>query len=76
LKKALGLAEKSCAVAEGQSAKHEHAESLLLRGRLEQQLGLPGAGEHILTAEAVLAARDEAIRVAIGRAAADKEGHD
>jgi tetratricopeptide (TPR) repeat protein len=70
LKKALGLAEKSCAVAEGQSAKYEHAESLLLRGQLERQLGLPQADEHIRTAEAVLAARDEAILQAIRRPAA------
>jgi tetratricopeptide (TPR) repeat protein len=71
LKKALGLAEKSCAVAEGQSARYEHAESLLLCGRLEQQLGLPGAEEHIRTAEAELAARDGAIRTATRRPVAD-----
>jgi hypothetical protein len=64
LREALRLAEKSGAIAAGQSAKYEHAESLALRGRLAHQLGLPGAEEQIRTAEAALAARDEAIRAA------------
>jgi eukaryotic-like serine/threonine-protein kinase len=67
LQEALRLAEQSCAVAEGQRAKYEHAESLLLRGRLARRLGLPGAEEQIRTAEAALAARDEAIRAATRR---------
>jgi tetratricopeptide (TPR) repeat protein len=70
LRKALSLAEKSCAIAEGQTAKWEHAESLLLRGRLAQQLGLPGSDEQILTAEAALAARAQRIQAAIRQPAA------
>jgi two-component system sensor kinase len=64
LKKALRLAEKSCAVAEGQKAKYEYAESLLLRGQLTQQLGLPGAEDEIRTAEVALAERDRLIQAA------------
>jgi serine/threonine protein kinase/tetratricopeptide (TPR) repeat protein len=70
LRKALQSAEQSCAVAEGQSAKYEYAESLLLRGRLGHRLGLPGAAEQIRAAAAALAARDEAIRVALSRSPA------
>jgi tetratricopeptide (TPR) repeat protein len=66
-REALRLAAKSCALAEEQSARFEHAESLLLRGRLARRLGLPGAEEQIRTAEAALAARDEATRAATRR---------
>jgi eukaryotic-like serine/threonine-protein kinase len=69
LKKALHLAEKSCATAEGQNARYEYAESLLLRGRLARQLGLPGAEEQIRTAEAALATRDQLIQAATRRLA-------
>jgi hypothetical protein len=64
LQRAAWLAERSCAVADAQGARYESAESLLLRGRLAQELGLPGAEEHIRTAEAALAARAEAIAAA------------
>jgi hypothetical protein len=64
LKKALHLADKSCAVAEGQKARFEYAESLLLRGRLARDLGLPGAEEQIQRAEAELAARDQLAQAA------------
>jgi hypothetical protein len=70
LKKALLLAERSCTVAHGQHAQCEYAESLLLRGRLAQQLGLPGGEEQIRTAEMVLTARDKAILAATRQAPA------
>jgi two-component system sensor kinase len=53
-KKALRYAAKSCAVAEAQKAKYEHAQSLLVRGKLAKELGLPEADEQIRTAEAAL----------------------
>jgi tetratricopeptide (TPR) repeat protein len=65
LRKALRVAEKSCAVAEGQNAKCEYAESLLLRGQLERQLGLPEADEKIRKAEGALAAFEKMIQTAI-----------
>jgi hypothetical protein len=52
--KALKYADKSCAVAERQKAKYEHAQSLLVRGKIAHQLGLPEAEEQIHTAEAAL----------------------
>jgi eukaryotic-like serine/threonine-protein kinase len=64
LQKALRLAEKSCAVAEAQKARSEYAESLLLRGRLAQRLGLPGAEDQIRTAEAALASLSREIETA------------
>jgi len=53
-RKALKLADKSCAVAQRQQAKCEHAQSLLVRGKLARQLGLPEAEEQIQQAEAEL----------------------
>jgi tetratricopeptide (TPR) repeat protein len=53
-KKALKFADKSCAVADAQKAKYEHAQSLLVRGKLARRLGLPEAGEQIQTAEAAI----------------------
>jgi tetratricopeptide (TPR) repeat protein len=50
-KKALKLAKKSCTVAEAQKARYEYAQSLLVCGRLGEELGLPGADEQILTAQ-------------------------
>jgi serine/threonine protein kinase/tetratricopeptide (TPR) repeat protein len=61
-KKALKYADKSCAVAEAQKAKYEHAQSLLVRGRLAKQLGLPEADEQIRTAEARLDALERPVR--------------
>jgi tetratricopeptide (TPR) repeat protein len=54
LKKALRAADKSCAIAKRQNAKYEHAKSLLVRGQLAQQLGLPEASDEIDAATAVL----------------------
>jgi tetratricopeptide (TPR) repeat protein len=56
LKKALKRADKSCAVAEAQKARYEHAQSLLARGKIARQLGRPEADEQIRTAEAALEA--------------------
>ncbi len=61
-KKALKFADKSCAVAEAQNAKYEHAQSLLVRGKLARQLGLPEADEQIRTAEAALEEIERPIR--------------
>jgi hypothetical protein len=64
--KALKVADKSCAVALGQKAKYEHAQSLLLRATLARQLGLPEAGEQISTAQAVLDAIEKPVRETVG----------
>jgi hypothetical protein len=53
-KQALSFADRSCTVALGQKAKYEHAQSLLVRGKLAKQLGLPEADEQIRAAEAAL----------------------
>jgi hypothetical protein len=63
-REALRLAERSCAVALGQQARYDHAESLLVRARLAHRLGLPGAEEQVHTAEAALAGFTAAIRTA------------
>jgi tetratricopeptide (TPR) repeat protein len=62
--KALKYADRSCAVAEEQKAKYEHAQSLLVRGKLAKQLGLPEAGEQIRSAEAVLDAIEAPVQSA------------
>jgi len=61
-RKALKYADKSCAVAEAQQAKYEHAQSLLVRGTLARQLGLPEADEQIRLAEESLDAIEQALR--------------
>src|SRR5260221_587204 len=53
---ALQFADKSCVIAQLQQAKYEHAQSLLVRGRLAKELELPEADAQIQTAEAALAA--------------------
>jgi tetratricopeptide (TPR) repeat protein len=62
-RKALKYADKSCAVAAAQKAKYEHAQSLLVRGKIALQLGLPEAAEQIRTAEAALDAIEALVRV-------------
>lgn len=59
---ALQLAEKSCAVAEGQNARFEYAQSQLLRGQLMQKLGQPGGGDQIESAEAALDEMERPLR--------------
>jgi two-component system sensor kinase len=54
LAKALKVADRSCAVAEKQKARYEHAQSLLVRGRIAQRLNRPEAAEQIRTAEAAM----------------------
>ncbi len=61
-KQALKFADKSCAVALSQKARYEHAQSLLLRGKLARQLGLPEAGEQIHGAEAALEEIERPVR--------------
>jgi eukaryotic-like serine/threonine-protein kinase len=63
-KKALKFADKSCRVAEAQKAKYEHAQSLLLRGKLAKELGLPEAEEQIRAAEAALEAIEKPVQQA------------
>jgi tetratricopeptide (TPR) repeat protein len=53
-KKALRVVDRSCAVAERQGEKYEHAQSLLVRGKLARELGLPEAEQQIQTAEVAL----------------------
>ena len=64
------IADRSCAVAEGQKARYEHARSLLVRGRIAHQLGRPEAEEQIRTAEAALDAIEATIAHEQPRAAA------
>ena len=64
-KKALKYAEKSLAVAESQMARFEHAQSLLVWGKLASQLGLPEAAEQIRAARAAI----EAIERPLGESA-------
>ncbi len=60
-KKALEFADKSCAVAKAQHAKFEHAQSLLVRGTIARQLGLPEADEQIRSARESLDEIESAI---------------
>ena len=57
------LLDESLAVAEAQGARHEHAESLLARGRLGALHGWPGASADLAAAELSLAAEAESERV-------------
>ena len=50
-RQALRAVDRSLAVAERQQAHYEHAQSLLVRGHLAQQLGLPEADQQIRAAE-------------------------
>jgi two-component system sensor kinase len=68
-KKALKFADKSCAVADAQKAKFEHAQSLLVRGKLAKELGLPEAEEQIRSAEVALDAIERPVREAAARQA-------
>jgi hypothetical protein len=63
-KQALKFADKSCAVALSQKAKYEHAQSLFVRGKLASELGLPGADEQILAAQAALETLERPVREA------------
>jgi hypothetical protein len=60
--KALKYADKSCAVAEKQKAKYEHDQSLLVRGKLAKELGLPEADDQIRIAEAALGTIESQVR--------------
>lgn len=66
-KKALKYADKSCAVAQAQQAKYEHAQSLLVCGKLAKELGLPEADEQIRTAEVALDVIERPVRDAATR---------
>ena len=58
------IADRSCAVAEGQKARYEHAQSLLVRGTIARRLGLPEADEQIRTAEAAIEAIERPLHAA------------
>ena len=68
-REALRIADRSCAVAEGQR-RYEHARSLLVRGRIAHQLGRPEAEEQIRSALAALDAIEATIAHELPRAAA------
>jgi tetratricopeptide (TPR) repeat protein len=51
LKRALKYAERSCNVAQQQCAQFEYAQSLLVKGRIAQELGMPSAETEIAAAE-------------------------
>jgi eukaryotic-like serine/threonine-protein kinase len=61
-KKALKYVEKSLALAESQMARFEYAQSLLVRGRLANQLGLPEATEQIRTARAAIESIEQPLK--------------
>jgi two-component system sensor kinase len=67
IKKALKYADKSSTVAEAQRAKYEHAQSLLVRGELAKQLGMPGAEEQVRTAEAAIQAIEQPLSNVVSR---------
>jgi tetratricopeptide (TPR) repeat protein len=67
MNEALKHADKSCAVAETQEAKYEHARSLLVRGKLAKQLGLSGTEEQIRTAEAAIQAIEQPLGDVVSR---------
>ena len=54
LVRALRVADDGCLTAERQKARYEHAQSLLVRGKIARQLGRPEAEEQIKIAEAAL----------------------
>ena len=54
-RKALRLIDKSCLVAEQQGAAYEFAQSLLVKGQLEEKLGRQGGRRKLDEAEARLA---------------------
>jgi two-component system sensor kinase len=62
MKKALKFAKKSCAVAEAQSARYEHAQSLLVCGKLSAKLGLSDAEEQIRSAQATIEVLEAPLR--------------
>jgi hypothetical protein len=62
LRKAMKMADKSCAIAERQQAKYEYAQSLLVRARIAEQLGLTGAHEQVRVAEGALEECERSIR--------------
>ncbi|MFI5459430.1 MAG: protein kinase [Isosphaerales bacterium] len=66
-RKALKYADKSCAVAEAQKAKYEHAQSLLVRSKLAKELALPEAEEQIRAAEAAIDEIERPIREGASR---------
>ena len=67
-KRALKYADKSSAIAEAQKAKNEHAQSMLVRGKLAKQLGQPEAEQQIRTAEAAIQAIEESLSDVVSRA--------
>ncbi|MGD9127529.1 MAG: response regulator [Planctomycetia bacterium] len=54
VKRSCRLLKKSLKIAQRQDAKYEHAHTLLVYGRLQQELGYSGAEELIASAEAAL----------------------
>ncbi len=61
LPRALRIADESCASAMRQKARYEHAQSLLLRGKIARRLGRPEADDQIKTAEAALEALERPV---------------
>ena len=68
MKQALRYADKGCTVAEAQRAKYEHAQTLLVRGKIARQLGRPEAEKQICTAEAAIDAIERPLADAVRRA--------
>jgi hypothetical protein len=66
-KKALKYTEKSCAVAEGQNAKYEYAQSSLVLAQLAYELRLPESAAQIEEAEAALEPFEKMIEGAASR---------
>ena len=61
LRKAQRAAEKSCRAAERQNAKYEYAQSLLVRGKLACELGLPDGAAIVAQAQGQLESLEQTI---------------
>jgi hypothetical protein len=65
IKKACKLVAKSCRIAEQQTARYEHAQSLLVKGRLAKEMGDPTADDQIRIAQAKVDQIEGAVRDAM-----------
>ena len=61
IREAIRAADRSCALAEGQKARYEHARSLRVRGEIGKRFGLQGAAEQIRAAEQAIEAIEGAL---------------
>jgi tetratricopeptide (TPR) repeat protein len=74
-KKALKLIDKSCRIAEQQQARYQHAQSLLVKGRLAKQMGDPSAEDQIRIAQERLDQIEGAVRDVMQSGRSGPPGH-